>query len=91
MQNYEFQVVLADYATATEELANLLFEAGCNDGTLFSCEGTTAIGFSREAANLEEAVRSAIQDVTSIGARVIRVESVDGPIYSRINAELSKT
>lgn len=87
---HEFQIILADKVEATEELADRLYKAGCDDGTLFSSDGVTAIGLSREAASLQEAVRSAISDVTSAGQRAERVEPGDEPTYSRINAELSE-
>jgi hypothetical protein len=86
---FEFCLLLADIAEATSELADRLYESGCDDGTLSSTNGVTTIGFSREAESLEEAVRSAIRDVHAAGVRVTRVESIDGPVYSRINAELA--
>jgi hypothetical protein len=89
MSKYEFQIVLADIVEVTEEISCALFEAGCNDGTPMSSGGIAAIGFTRDAASLEEAVRSAIVDVERGGQKVARVESPDQPLFSRINAELA--
>ena len=47
----------------SEELADQLFEAGCDDGTPGVCCGVPVIGFSREADSLESAIRSAVADV----------------------------
>lgn len=89
MSVYEFQVILADISSVSAELADSLYEAGCDDGTPFSSGGIAAIGFSREAASLEQAVRSAIEDIGRAGLSVARVESVDEPIFARINQELA--
>ena len=90
MKKYEFQVTLAGVEEMTEEISNALYEAGCDDGTPFSSEGVAAVGFTREANSLEEAIRSAIADVQKAGFAVARVEPPDQPTYSRINQELPK-
>ncbi len=89
MPTYEFRLVLGDSITLDESLAERLFEAGCDDGTLFSSEGVATVGFAREADSLEDAVRSAVRDVMSTGVRVARVESSEDRVYSQINAELA--
>ncbi|MGH7198981.1 MAG: hypothetical protein ACREJB_00140 [Planctomycetaceae bacterium] len=90
MQKYEFQVVLASVDQMTEEVSNALHDAGCDDGTPFSSEGMAAVGFTREADSLEEAIRSAVRNVQKAGYSVARVEPADEPIFSRINRELAK-
>ena len=90
MPRYEFQLLLAGVEEMTEEISDALYDAGCDDGTPFSSEGLVAIGFTREANAVEEAVRSAMADVQKAGYRVARVESPDEPIFSRINQELAK-
>jgi len=89
MPVYEFEIVLADPVEANEQLADRLFEAGCDDGTLASCDGRTTVGFAREADSLEEAVRSAVRDVLAAEQRVASVEPVDRAVFTRINAELT--
>jgi hypothetical protein len=90
MNTYEFQVVLSDVDVMTEEISNTLYDAGCDDGTPFSSQGVAAVGFSREAESLEQAIRSAIADIQKAGFAVARVESADEPIFARINQELLK-
>lgn len=90
MERHEFQLVLAGVDEMTEGVSSALYEAGCDDGTPFSAGGVAAVGFTREAESLEEAVRSAIADVERAGYTVDRVESADESVFSRINQELAK-
>ena len=55
-------------------IADRLFEAGCDDGTVSFQNGMIVIEFDRDARTLDEALQSAIDDVTSAGAQVIRYE-----------------
>ena len=74
MTKYEFTLILKGQLELTEEVADELFEAGCNDGTPGTCNGVFSIDFHREATSLEEAIRSAIADVKSASYEVERVE-----------------
>jgi hypothetical protein len=74
MKTYEFDIVLKDAAALTDDHADALFAAGCDDGTPVSSNGQTWIHFDREAASLEEAIRSAVSQVQSVGFCVSRVE-----------------
>ena len=74
MHKYEFTLVLAESLELTEELADALFAAGCDDGTPGTCHGVFSVDFHREAVSLEDAIRSAIEDVKTAGYEVTRVE-----------------
>jgi hypothetical protein len=74
MKMYEFDIVLRDVAEVTEDQADALFAAGCDDGTPASCNGLTWIHFDREAASLEEAIRSAVAQVRAAGLAVSKIE-----------------
>ena len=74
MNKYAFTLILEESLELTEDIADELFEAGCDDGTPGVSRGVFTIDFRREAATLEEAVRSAIADVSSTGHKVARVE-----------------
>jgi hypothetical protein len=89
MKLFEFMLILAGVEYTDSDMANALHDAGCDDGTLFSSSGKAAVGFSREASSLEEAVRSAIADVAHAGYSVSRVEPVDAPVFAQINRELA--
>jgi hypothetical protein len=74
MAKYEFTLILSGPAELTEEAADRLFAAGCDDGTPGSCNGVFSIDFHRQAPSLEEAIRSAIANVKLAGYEVERVE-----------------
>jgi hypothetical protein len=74
MTCYDFTLVLKGDLELTEEIADELFAAGCDDGTPGTCEGEFSIDFHREAASLEAGIRSAVADVERAGYQVARVE-----------------
>ena len=74
MKIYEFDVFLQGAAAIDDDQADALFAAGCDDGTPTSCDGLAWIHFDRQAASLEEAIRSAIAQVRSAGFIVAKVE-----------------
>jgi hypothetical protein len=74
MTKYEFTLILKGPLELTEDIADELFEAGCDDGTPGTCEGVFSIDFHREAESLEQAIRSAIGNVKAAGYQVERVE-----------------
>ena len=73
MQVYEFSLVLT-VPDVTEEDCDRLYKAGCDDGTIVTREMKTHIAFDREATSLEEAIRSATEDVRSAGFDVAKIE-----------------
>lgn len=74
---HTFTLLLVNEHELTTELEDALFEAGCDDGMLFSKNQVVYIKFDRDADSLEEAVVSAINDVESAGFQVARVEPSD--------------
>ena len=74
MTKYEFTLILEGSLELTEDIADELFEAGCDDGTPGICNGVFSIDVHREANSLEEAIGSAIANVKSAGYEVERVE-----------------
>jgi len=74
MTKYEFTLILKGPLELTEDIADQLFEAGCDDGTPGTCEGVFSIDFHREAESLEQAIRSAVGNVKAAGYGVERVE-----------------
>jgi hypothetical protein len=71
---HEFTLIIQGSPELTDELADALFEAGCDDGSPGSCDGIVSIDFHRNANSLVEAIRSAINDVRAAGLEVERVE-----------------
>jgi len=74
LNKYEFTLILKGARELTEEIADQLYEAGCDDGTPGTCNGVFSIDFHREGDSLESAIRSAMANVKSAGQEVERVE-----------------
>jgi hypothetical protein len=74
---YQFTAILSGHEQMTQEMAEALYVAGCDDGHPWSSEGLAAVTFDREAADLGEAIRSALADVRRAGFQVteVRLES----------------
>ena len=73
MKEHEFTLILTT-PEESEEDANKLYEFGCSDASISTSNGVTRIDFHREAASLEEAIRSATANVRKAGFDVARVE-----------------
>lgn len=74
MAKYEFTLILKGSPELSEEIADRLFESGCDDGSPGTCDGVFSIDFHRTASTLEEAINSAIGNVKLAGFEVKRVE-----------------
>ena len=74
MKNYEFDLLLKDVLEVTDDQADALFAAGCDDGTPASRNGIAWVHFDREAPSLEEAIRSAIAQVQAAGFTLSKIE-----------------
>ncbi len=72
-KTYGFNVVL-NARTLTNKQCDALYEAGCDDATIVTRDGTTFIVFDRQATSLERAIRSATADVRAAGFEVNKVE-----------------
>jgi hypothetical protein len=70
---YEFSLILTA-SEVTDEDADKLYESGCDDASILTRDGVTRLQFDRHAANLDEALASAIQSVEQLGLAVARVE-----------------
>jgi hypothetical protein len=80
MSKYDFSLILKESPELTEELADQLFAAGCDDGTPGTSAGVFSIDFHREATSLETAISSAMRNVKSAGYEVERVEIEAGAV-----------
>jgi hypothetical protein len=70
---YEFSLILKA-TDVTDEEADKLYEAGCDDGSIVSRGEVTMVQFDRDAGTLDQALASAISDVEGAGFQVARVE-----------------
>ena len=74
MNVYGFRVILDGIDVMTEDVAESLYTAGCDDCSPFSGDGLAGAVFDRRAVTLEAAVASALHDVRKAGFEVARVE-----------------
>jgi hypothetical protein len=81
MKEHEFTLILTN--DPTEEDADRLYGT-FDDGTISTVAGTSQIHFHREAGSLEEALRSAIGDVRTVGFDVARVEMEPNAVIQRV-------
>lgn len=73
MGTYTFEIVLSDVTEITEKMEDCLFEAGCTDALLASCNGVVSLTFDRESRSRQEAVGTALADIIKAGYRPERV------------------
>ena len=73
-KTYHFTIQFRGIDYMSEELADRLYEAGCDDCLPGSHGGHAYAGFDRKAGSLESAIASAIRDVRKAGCEVERVE-----------------
>jgi hypothetical protein len=74
---FDFTMILAPETDLSEDMAEALFAAGCDDCTPVMSNGVPLIYFRREAVNLHEAIRSAVANVQQAGCKVaeVRIEA----------------
>lgn len=72
MAEYDFQIFCRGVDASDESFLDRLFEAGCDDATVFYKDGYLCLDFAREAASAEDAVISAVKAIerAGIGASV---------------------
>lgn len=71
---YDFTFTLSGAVELTVEVADALFEAGCDDASPHSEGFTVYLDFHREAASLGDAIGSAVKNVEQAGYTVAHVD-----------------
>ena len=86
MTEFDFQIFWAGVDTSDESFLDRLFEAGCDDATVYFKDGYLCLDFSRESDSAENAVISSIKDIerSGIGGSIERVEPEDLASLSEI-------
>ncbi len=74
MKVHEFTVIASGLHPDADDLANLFFEAGCDDAAVSFQKGVLILEFDRAASSFSSAVISAFDDVLKTGAKVERFE-----------------
>jgi hypothetical protein len=76
-QEYEFTLTLSGVRELTREVLDAFYEAGCDDALIGMRDGVAFADFCREADSYQEALRTAMRDVETVGAKVECVEPND--------------
>jgi len=74
MSTHNFTLIASGPLVGDDEIANRLYEAGCDDAAVSFQKGVVAIEFDREARNFIGALFSALVDVRKAGLEVERIE-----------------
>lgn len=91
---FDFTLETGGRSLLDDEVADALYEAGCDDAGIGRFLGVHYLDFTREAGSYCEAVRTAIEDVQSVaGVSVTRVVNEDttacDAFTAAVNAALS--
>lgn len=92
-REYDFSLVLEGIADLSEQFADAMFEAGCDDATFSLRYGRIHASFSREANSLKDAILSALEDVSNagVGAIVMRVDTCNLVTQAEIGRRIERT
>jgi len=75
MPHRQFTLEISGHAERSgTDHADEIYEAGCDDATVFTGDGEIAVKFTREAGSLDSAIVSAVEQLTSAGYSIVRVE-----------------
>ncbi len=75
---YDFTFTLAGEHELTADVGDMLYEAGCDDASVWSEGPTMHLDFHREAGPLGDAIGSAVKNVEAAGYTVARVDVATG-------------
>jgi hypothetical protein len=75
-ETHEFSLIYTGVADLTDEFANAMYEAGCDDALIGIRDGFFFADFGRTAPTFRDALISAIEDIERSGQplRLVRVE-----------------
>lgn len=74
MRVHEFTIIASGLHPEADDVANIFYEAGCDDAVVSFQKGVLILEFDREAQSFSAAVMSAFADVLKTGAKVERFE-----------------
>ncbi|MGJ5176555.1 helix-turn-helix transcriptional regulator [Bradyrhizobium oligotrophicum] len=74
MKTFEFSIIASGVDPDADDFGDRFYAAGCDDALVAYQKGHVIVDFAREAASIDEAVASAIDDVRAAGAVIDRIE-----------------
>jgi hypothetical protein len=81
-KTHSFTITVAGTFELTDDIANALYEAGCDDASVRSEEPTVYLDFHRQAESLGDAIGSAVKNVQAAGYAVARIDVEEEPTAS---------
>ncbi|MCY4461108.1 MAG: hypothetical protein OXC26_12060 [Albidovulum sp.] len=92
MSNFQFSLIVDGPELQDAPLIDLLFEAGCDDATVGSSDSVQYVDFDREAATLNDAILSAVDDLEKLqGVHVVRIADAGLASLADIATRLART
>jgi hypothetical protein len=82
LKTYSFAITVAGTHELTDDIANALYEAGCADAGVGTCDGVLTVEFDRQAESLGDAIGSAVKNVQAAGYAVARIDVEEEPAAS---------
>jgi hypothetical protein len=73
IRTHSFRLTIAGVTEITDAMTDALYETGCDDAGIGSCDGVVTIDFEREADSLGDAIGSAVKAVEQAGYQVSNV------------------
>lgn len=74
MNIYHFTIVVRDAYMDIPDIEDKFYEAGCDDALLCNYNDTVYLEFDREADDAEQAIKSALENIRSIGFKQLIVQ-----------------
>jgi len=76
MKKFDFTLVITGLDPSDETLEDRLYKAGCSDALVCVIDGNVELDFTREAESLDQAIKSAEENLTKAGAKVLKTLQV---------------
>ena len=92
MPIHHFTLIVEGPDLQDDSLVDEVFEAGCGDAAIGRVDGIQYVDFDREAASLDEAIRSAVADLERLnGVAVVRIADAGLVSMADIAARIGRT
>lgn len=91
MKTYEFSIIASGLDPRADDFEARFYDGGCDDALVSFQRGHIIVDFARQAASIDEAISSAIENVRATGATIDRIEPDPLVNLSEISARAGVT
>lgn len=88
LQNYSFTLAIASHSDFDDDLADRVYECGCDDGSLRVMDGELCLDIDREAPNIMEAITTAVDQLNRADIYIDRVIFENKALYKQMRQAL---